>query len=61
MCLMNTFTMEKSETVHAALTFDLLPTNFQNSPNVARRLCYPFQKVTVRKASSLDPLGTAGS
>ncbi|KAM6098662.1 uncharacterized protein LJ206_002732 isoform 1-T1 [Theristicus caerulescens] len=45
MCLMNTFTtVEKRETLHVVQTLDLVHTNFQNSPNVNRRLCYPFQK-----------------
>lgn len=43
MRLMNTFTMvEKREVVYAALTIHLGHTNFQNSPNVNRRLCCQF-------------------
>lgn len=62
MRLMSTFTtVEKRETVYAALTPDLVHTNFQNSPNVNRRLRYPFQKATVRKASCLDGVGTTAS
>lgn len=61
MCLMRTFTMVKRETVYAARTLDLVHTNYQNSPNVNRRLRYLFQQATVRKASCLNPVGTTAS